>query len=143
MAGLARLMGRWLTEGQLRLLMDFLRFGVVGASGFVVDTAVVYGVRGWVGLIWAGLLSYVVAATWTWAVNRAWTFAGRGSGPLWREWVRWMVVNLAGFACNRGLYSLLVVNSEVCRAYPVLALAAGTFAGMFANFFLARRLVFR
>ena len=50
---------------------------------------------------------------------------------------------LSGFAFNRGLYTLLVVNSALCRDFPVLALAAGTLAGMFANFFMSRRLVFR
>lgn len=125
------------------LLASFMRFGTVGASGFLVDTAMVYGLKGSVGLYWAGGLSYLVAATWTWIFNRWWTFAGRSSGPLWRQWLRFLFVNLGGFVLNRGTYAILVTVSVLFREYPVLAVAAGTGAGMFVNFFLSRRLVFR
>ena len=53
-----------------------------------------------------------------------------------------MFVNLSGLVFNRGAYVLLVVYSAVCREWPVLAVAAGAVAGLFANFFLSRRLVF-
>ncbi len=49
---------------------QFLRFGVVGASGFVLDTATVYGLRGAIGLYAAGIVAYVVAASANWALNR-------------------------------------------------------------------------
>jgi len=38
---------------------------------------------------------------------------------------------------------VLVTVSPVCAENPVLAVAAGSLAGMFANFSLSRRLVFR
>ena len=136
-------MMRLVPERYRGLVAEFLRFGVVGASGFVVDTAVVYGTKGWLGLYGAGLAAYVVAASWTWLFNRLWTFAGRGNGPAWRQWLVFMGANLTGFVLNRGAYLLLVWSSETCRAYPVLAVAAGCVAGMFANFFASRRLVFR
>lgn len=126
-----------------RHLADFLRFGVVGASGFVVDTAVVYGTRGALGLYGAGLVAYVVAASWTWWFNRVWTYAGRHRGGPLAQWARFMAVNLSGFVLNRGAYVLLVAGSATVRAHPVLAVAAGAVAGLFANFFLSRRLAFR
>ncbi len=132
-----------LTPERRALAASFLRFGTVGATGFVVDTAVVYGVRGLVGLYAAGLVSYFVAATWTWGLNRVWTFAGRGSGPMWRQWLRFLFVNLSGLVLNRGAYFTLITFSPVCRDHPVLAVAAGAVAGMFANFFAVTRLVFR
>ena len=140
---LARRIARFGTPSQRALVVDFVRFGIVGASGFVVDTAVIYTVRAQLGLYWAGGLSYLVAATWTWAFNRMWTFAGQGSGPLWREWLRWMTVNASGLVFNRGAYVLLIAYVPACREHPVLAVAAGSVCGMFANFYLSRRLVFR
>jgi hypothetical protein len=64
--------------------MQFLRFGVVGAIGFLIDTATVYAVRGSLGLYGAGLAGYVTAATGNWLLNRVWTFRGRGYGPAHR-----------------------------------------------------------
>jgi putative flippase GtrA len=131
------------TPRRLKLLAEFVRFGLVGLVGFVCDTAVVYGLRGTLGLYGAGLVSYVVAATVTWALNRAWTFRGQGSGPVHRQWAMFLVANLLGFVLNRGAYALLIAFVPVTREYPVIAVFAGAVAGMFANFVLSRRLVFR
>ncbi|MBV9734893.1 MAG: GtrA family protein [Acidisphaera sp.] len=122
---------------------EFLRFGVVGVIGFGVDTATVYALRSALGLIGAGLVAYLVAATMNWALNRAWTFRDRRHARLYRQWAAYLLTNSAGFVLNRGTYTLLVAGSPLCRGYPVLAVAAGSIAGMFVNFALSRRLVFR
>ncbi len=131
-----------MTPARIALLREFLRFGAVGTTGFLVDTAVVYAARGVLGLYGAGALSYFVAASWTWLLNRVWTFRGRGGGALHRQWAAFMVVNLVGLVFNRGAYGALVTWSETCRVHPVLAVAAGAVAGMFWNFALSRKLVF-
>ncbi len=125
------------------VLEQFLRFGLVGTTGMLVDTAVIYGVRAWVGLYWAGALSYFVAATWTWQLNRRWTFTGAPRGSVHRQWALFMTVNLVGLVFNRGTYAALVTWSMVCAANPVIAVGAGGLAGMFWNFSLSRRVVFR
>ena len=125
------------------LLLSFIRFGIVGASGVPVDTAVVYIFRTTFGLYAAGAISYLVAATWTFAFNRLWTFSAHTHGPLWRQWITFLGANLSGLVLNRGTFFLLVTASAACRNYPVLAVAAGALAGMFANFLATRRLVFR
>ena len=132
-----------LTPARRLLLGSFVRFALVGTSGLVVDTAVLYAVRGIVGIYAAALLSYLAAATWTWWLNRAWTFRGLGQGPWWRQWLRFMAVNLVGFVCNRTVFYSLISVSPLVLANPVIALAAGSIAGLFANFALSRRLVFR
>ena len=125
------------------LVSEFLRFGTVGASGFLVETAVVYGTRGAVGLYWGGLLAYVVAASSNWLINRLWTFRGRGAGPMHRQWALFLAANAVGFAVNRGVYFGLITFSAVAFDYPVLAIIGGTVAGMFLNFHLSRKVVFR
>ena len=125
------------------VVQQFLRFGVVGVTGMVVDTAVIYGTRGWLGLYGAGALSYLIAATWTWQLNRCWTFRGAASGSVHRQWALFMTVNLVGLVFNRGTYAALVTYSALCETNPVLAVGAGGLAGMFWNFSLSRRVVFR
>ncbi len=134
---------RFLTPERRALAFSFLRFGIVGASAVPVDIAVVYMLRGLLGLYGAGAASYLFAATWTFAFNRIWTFAGRGDGPIWRQWLRFLGANLTGLVLNRGTYFLLVTVSSFCHDVPAVAVAAGSLAGMFANFFATRRLVFR
>ena len=123
--------------------VEFLKFGVVGAIGFVFDTATVYGLRSSVGIYAAGFLAYGVAATVTWGLNRAWTFRGLGAGPAHRQWATFLAANLLGFLLNRGTFVALVALVPLCAAQPVLAVAAGAGAGMFLNFALSRNYVFR
>ena len=126
------------------VLMEFLRFGVVGTIGFVVDTAVLYaGLALGLGLYGGRAVSYLVAATTTWALNRLWTFRGRGEGPAHQQWALFLLVNLIGFAMNYGTYAALIAFVPLVAAHPVLGVAAGAIAGMFGNFVLSRQLVFR
>lgn len=137
---LARLLG----PERAALAQEFLRFGVVGGIGFVVDTAALYGALALgAGLYLGRAISYLTAATTTWALNRIWTFRGRGSGPAGQQWALFVVVNLGGFVLNYGTYAALVTYVPLVAAHPVLGVAAGSIAGMFSNFFLSRRLVFR
>jgi putative flippase GtrA len=131
---------------------QFLRFGAVGFSGFLVDNATVYGtlhllglyeIRRLLALYVAGLLAYVTSATWNWVLNRKWTFRGHGSGPAHRQWGMFMVTNLVGFVLNRGTYIVLVTFVATAADRPWIAIAAGSVAGMFVNFNLSRRVVFR
>jgi putative flippase GtrA len=140
---LDRLLERSVSPSQRLIVVQFLRFGTVGGIGFLVDTATVYGLRHNLGLYGAGLIAYVIAATGNWALNRIWTFRGRGSGPAHRQWAMFMLTNLAGFVLNRGAYILLVTFVAAATRQPVIATAAGAVAGMFANFSLSRRVVFR
>jgi putative flippase GtrA len=134
---------RALTPTRLTLLAEFLRFGMVGTAGVVVDTLVIYALRRSIGPAAAGIVSYLVAATCSWALNRSWTFRGRGSGAWHTQWMRFLMANLPGAVLNRGTYLILIASSPLCLAYPVVPVAAGAIAGMFVNFGLSRRLVFR
>lgn len=125
------------------LAMEFFRFGSVGVVGYLVDTTVVYALKGFIGPGPAGMPSFVVAATVTWALNRAWTWRGRGGGSRLRQWARFLAVNSPGLLLNRTAYEALVFTVPLCAVHPFLATAAGTAAGMFVNFGLSRRLVFR
>ena len=134
---------RSVTTAHVALAAQFLRFGTVGFVGLAIDTATVYATRHELGPYVAGLLSYLVAATGNWLLNRIWTFKGYGSGPLHRQWAMFMVTNLAGFLLNRGTYFALVAFVPAAAEQPVIATSAGAVAGLFINFSLTRRIVFR
>ncbi len=125
------------------VLLQFLKFGVVGTFGFVVDTSTVYALRGSLGLYGAGAAAYLTAASGNWVLNRIWTFRGKGGQPAHRQWALFLMANLVGFMLNRGTYAILVTFVPRCAAEPVWAVAAGSIAGLWTNFFLSRKLVFR
>jgi putative flippase GtrA len=129
---------------RLQLVVEIFRFGLVGVAGFVVDAGVLtlamaLGSGPWLGRA----LSYLAAASATFALNRAWTFKARAAaGNRWRQWLLWLVVNLVGFACNYGTYAALILTVPLVASHPVLGVAAGSLAGLAGNFLLSRRFVF-
>ncbi len=142
-AALRRPLRRHATPERVRVFRQFLKFGVVGVMGFIVDTSVVYALRYRLGLYGAGLVAFLVAVTANWVLNRLWTFRGQGSLKLHQEWARYVLANLGGFVLNRGTYAILVTFVAICAEQPVLAVAGGSIAGMGVNFVLSRRVVFR
>lgn len=122
----------------------FLRFGLVGGAGFVVNFAAY-----WIGfntlhlgdhLSW--FFAFVPAVTFTWWGNRTFTFrehASRGAAAMLKEWARFVVTNGFGAIVNYATYAALI-HFDVNR---YAALAIGVLAGMAFNFTLSKRLVFR
>ncbi|KAA2215001.1 GtrA family protein [Pseudoroseomonas oryzae] len=129
---------------QRPLLGQLMRFGTVGGIGFLVDTAVLYTALGLGSGLYAGrVLSYLVAASGNWFLNRLWTFRDASPERPGRQWALFLVVNICGFVINYGVYAALVSSVAIVAAHPVLGVAAGALAGMTGNFFLNRSLVFR
>lgn len=124
---------------------QLLWFSVVGTVGFVVDSTVLYLAMHLLGagLLGGRLLSYLVAATTTWALNRRYTFfAQRGLNKI-AEWGRFLAANAVGGLVNYTTYAILVTSSPRATNHPVLGVAAGSLAGLAVNFVLSRYLVFR
>lgn len=121
----------------------FVRFGLVGALGFVVDVAILYPVaRLGAGWVIGRLCSWLGAATFTWAVNRRFTFAV-ARAPSVREWAAFLAANSTGGLVNYGVYVALIETLPHIAAHPFLAVGAGSVAGLVVNFAMSARFVFR
>jgi putative flippase GtrA len=125
------------------LLVQFIRFAIIGTLGFVWDTIIVTTLAPRIGVYVAGIVSYFIVATINWLLNRVWTYRHVSHGVRHRQLMLFLLANSAGLVLNRGTYSLLVHFVPFCRIYLVVPVAAGGLCGMFVNFFLSRRLVFR
>jgi len=127
------------------LVAEFFRFGLVGTLGFGVDTAVLYLCLygGEFGFYSARLISFLVAATFTWALNRSFTFRFDHGNKSYRQWSRFLLVNAFGGAVNYAVYASLIVSGAPFTQHPVLAVAAGSVGGLAFNFTLSKALVFQ
>lgn len=127
---------------------QFLRFAAVGAAGFLVDAGALWlAMRAGAGPLGGRALSYLAAATFTWALNRRLTFrdAGgdAGAGGALAQWARFLAVNAVGGAVNYAVFAALVLAGGAFAAHPTLAVAAGSASGLVFNFAFSKRLVFR
>ena len=120
-----------------------ISFAIVGVAGLAVDVIALYAFLGLGAGYWLGRLgSFLLAASFTWMLNRRVTFDGTTADPM-RQWLNYLMVNVVGGVLNLGVYGALIVTSDVVRSAPVLGVAAGSMSGALWNFVLSRRLVFR
>src|SRR5579864_1112131 len=95
MLGLADLRQRF-----THLIPELARFGVVGATGAIIDlggAAYLHGALG-IGPLSSKALSITVATTVTYLGSRFWTFRHRVNQALLREGTLFAILNLIGLA---------------------------------------------
>lgn len=131
------------------LILKFVKFGIVGASGMVVDFGVLYLMRNVAGLpdIWANTISFTAAATSNYFLNRIWTFRSHEK-QVGVEYAKFLLVSVIGLGINNGvlllsslmwpeLYngtiSLLGKNIEIFYLFKLLAIAITTLWNFFGN----------
>lgn len=79
--------------------VQLAKFGVVGASGFVINLAIYKTLLG-IGAHKAAAVSFVVSAASNYWWNRHWTFAGQ-KGSFALQGMRFYVVSIVAFAVNQ------------------------------------------
>lgn len=124
---------------------QFLRFGVIGVLGLGVDTAALYFAKDVLGLgLYGGrVFSYLVAATFTWACNRRFTFTAADAAHPIQQWAKFLAANAVGGVVNYVVYAALVTYWPLAAAYPFIGIAAGSLSGMTFNFIASKRWVFK
>lgn len=148
--GLRASLGRWLPLlFSNSALGRFLRFGIVGSSGVIVDMGMLYllsdpSMLGW-GLTRSKLIGSELAIINNFLWNDAWTFGDvssrhPGLKQRLRRFGKFQVICLTGMALNATLlnlqFNLLGMNRYVANAIAILAVA-------FWNFWLNLRLSWR
>lgn len=93
------------TTSRLRILaVEFIRFGLVGGVGFIVDVGVFNLLRTTImdpshmheGPVIAKLVSTALAILVNWLGNRYWTFKERRRADMLRESIEFFAVSIAG-----------------------------------------------
>ncbi len=100
--------------------LQLVKFGLVGGSGFVVNTAVYVVLLRQVGVPYlaaaAGAFCVAVANNFCW--NRVWTFRDERESHAAFQAARFLTVSLVAFGCNA---ALLVTFVELFDADKVVA----------------------
>ena len=106
--------------------IQFLKFGVVGGLGYLVNLAafaLLVEVEG-LNHIVAAVLSFCIAVTNNFVLNRSWTFAGARGGHPGFQAVRFFAVSLGGLAINLlVLYGLVDLAGAPTIASQATAIA--------------------
>lgn len=98
------------------LILKFVKFGIVGASGTVIDfglTALCKGILGMPDLL-SNTIGFTLAATSNYFLNRVWTWKST-SKEVGVEYAKFLIVSLVGLGLNSLIIFLLKDISLVPR----------------------------
>lgn len=119
-------------------------YGLIGAVGFIVDAGILQLLfMGWeIQPLTARAVSFPLAVTATWLLNRRLTFKDRHvrgrSGYL-----TYVLGQILGSVLNLAIFTLLLWQWHKLAEYPVIPLAVGAIFGLVFNYAWANILVFR
>ncbi|MBN0987870.1 glycosyltransferase [Amphritea pacifica] len=124
---------------------EFAQFGLVGGTGFVIDSLIYFALQAFFGLghNFSRAISFWPAATWNWFWNRTITFTHREKSNHLRQWLSFLATSLAGFVMNFGTYTTLTSYVPFFIDNKFIALILGVLVGMGFNFMMARIFVFK
>lgn len=123
---------------------SWVRFAVVGSIGFVIDGGLLTALVNGLGLdAYSGrLISFAVAVSATWALNRSWTFADAADRRPARQYGLYFLFQALGAGINLAVYAIGIQSTALIARLPVLGLALGSLAALAFNYMTARYLVF-
>jgi putative flippase GtrA len=123
----------------------FVRFCGIGVVAFSIDVIAFQATLSLAGAspYLARVVSFVVATSAAWWLNRTFTFSDADNLRPDLQWARFFGANVVGGAVNYAVFVLVLVTLPIAASYPVLALAAGSLSGVSFNFTAYRRYVFR
>lgn len=132
-------------------IRQFVKFCVVGVTGLAVDTSVLalfmesfhFDAR------LAAIPAFAVAVTWTYTMNRLWTFRARGRPGAGVSYFTFVGVCLGGLGLRLLTMHLLIEYAGLGKGQgpygkgPYLASLIGIGVATFSNFFGSKFLAFR
>ena len=119
-------------------------FGLVGASGFLIDVGCYLCLQG-VGVEHrlARFLSFWPSVSWNWWLNRGMTFSERQWQPYARQWAKFVVSSFLGLGANVGAYTVLTSYVDIFARHRLFAFCCGVGLGGIVNFLTANLYVYR
>lgn len=116
------------------LFWKFIRFGIVGFTGFAIDFGLTYLLKEKANLqkYFANAIGFSIAAVNNYVLNRCWTFRSHNANIV-SEFTVFIVVSVIGLGISTLIIWLLVQKNDL-KFYP--SKLASVFVVMIWNFFV-------
>jgi len=123
------------------MIRTFIRFGMVGASGLLIDFSMTWVCKEWLHVhpLISNALGFSLAVSSNFLINREWTFNNKSSN-IGRQMTLFWCISLIGLSLN----TLLLAVSDHLFALPFyLNKTIATFFVIFWNFFANNFITFK
>lgn len=135
---------------QMIIVREFLfgrelrRFVVVGGIGFCIDGGLLTILMkfDW-DVIPARSLTFLLAVSSTWLLNRLWTFNSEKLISIRREYVYYFGTQVLGAIINLSIFFVLIRIYPVFRDTPLIPLAFGAAVSLVFNYIMSKIIIFK
>ncbi len=119
-------------------------FVLVGAIGFLIDAGILTALMTGFGFdhYSARAISFTIAVTATWYMNRRWVFDRNAAPMTGREYSSYLLVQIIGAVINLSVFVAVIEFVPKLVRMPVIPLAIGAAAALLFNFSASSRFVF-
>jgi putative flippase GtrA len=119
-------------------IYKFIKFGVVGATGVIVDFGTTYVCKEWLKIqkYVANSIGFTVAASSNYILNRVWTFKSQDPN-IALEYTEFLMISLVGLGINN--FILWIVHSKFKQNFylsKLFAIGVVTIWNFFANYYI-------
>lgn len=118
------------------LLVKFLKFGVVGGSGVIIDFFFTWICKEKLNIhkYVSNAIGFTIAASSNWVFNRIWTFHSTNQDVL-REYSDFLIISLIGLAINSTVLWFITEKLKInFYASKLAAIGVTTIWNFFANY---------
>jgi len=124
-------------------ILVFLNYSAVGGVGFLVDASTVHLLvyLAMMDPYISRVLSYLLAATVTWYLNRKYTFFSTSKNNK-REWLYYLAGNSLGGGINYLCYAIIVYYYKDLSYVLLVAVSTGSTIGLAVNYAINKYFVF-
>ena len=131
-------------ENNLFRARRFFRFLVVGGVGFCIDGGLLTVLlkSDWV-IMSSRSLSFLSAVTFTWLLNRLWTFEPNRYTGVHREYAAYIATNVIGALLNLVVFFALIQMYPPLQETPLVPLAFGAAVSLVFNYTTSKKYVFK
>jgi len=128
----------------ISLLRRLPGFILVGAIGFLIDAGILTALMKSLefGHYGARAISFTIAVTATWYMNRRWVFERNAVNMSRREYTSYLSVQVIGALINLSVFAAVIEFVPGLAKMPVIPLAVGAAVALIFNFGASSRFVF-
>jgi putative flippase GtrA len=119
-------------------------FILVGAIGFLIDAGILTALMKSLGFghYGARAISFTIAVTATWYMNRRWVFERNAVRMSSQEYTSYLSVQVIGALINLSVFAAVIEFVPGLAKIPVIPLAVGAAVALMFNFSASSRFVF-
>jgi putative flippase GtrA len=119
-------------------------FVLVGTIGFLIDAGILTAMMKALdfGHYGARAISFTIAVTVTWYMNRRWVFEWNAVRMSGREYTSYLSVQVIGALINLSVFAAVIEFVPGLAKVPVIPLALGAAVALIFNFSASNRFVF-